>query len=341
MKKAIIIIVIVLSCWHVNAQVFTGVIYDKATKQPIPDVYVYLDGTAIYTQTDDSGKFELKVNKVLNTRLVLQHLLYNTVIIKNPFENLPTEFFMQEQLNILDEAIVRASRFSRKQKLKAFKEQFLGETIAGRSCKIKNEDDIELWYDLQTKTLFASSNRPIEVFNKYLGYTVLFNLVEFRTDYSSVTLNSDAVRKNFFAVTTSFIDITPIDRKIKNRRDDTYKASATFFFKNFVNNTLKEAGFKIYKDEYRVDHNLYFITEDILSSKMIQLISVQENMDSDELPLFSFSVLYNGKQSDIHFYTDYLIIDTYGHIDKIDKVHFTGYLGQCRAGNMLPFEYEP
>ena len=46
--------------------------------------------------------------------------------------------------------------FTRKELMKAFKEQFLGTSRTGKSCKIINEDVIDLWYDVPTNQLMAS-----------------------------------------------------------------------------------------------------------------------------------------------------------------------------------------
>jgi hypothetical protein len=145
--KRFIIVVVILSCHRMSAQSLTGTVYDKVTKQPIPDVYVYLDGTSINDITTDSGRFELAVKKTLNTKLVLHHVSYHTVIIENPFGNIPAKLYMEERLNVLSDVTVQADRFTRAQKLNAFRGQFLGMTKAGKSCKIINEDDIRIWFN--------------------------------------------------------------------------------------------------------------------------------------------------------------------------------------------------
>jgi hypothetical protein len=344
MKKVFTIIIIVLSCCHINAQTLTGIVLDKATGQPIRDVYVYLDGTTFNVITNNSGRFELAVRNRINTKLVLYHVSYHTVILENPFEYLPEKIHMEERVNVLNELVVTADQFSRAQKLKAFREQFLGMTQAGRSCKIINESDIQIWYNTQSKTLSASSDQPITVINEYLGYEVMFNLIDFYAEYHVVTLNHNDVYRSYFAVTTSFTDINPNNRRVKRRRDEVYDRSSTFFFKNFANNTLVETGFRIYNNRLPIDHLLYFTTKDMLSYKIIQLIpdsGLKKASLFDDLQLATISVLYRHAQTDIHFYTDNILVDLYGNIDQIDKVIFSGRMGESRAGDMLPLEYEP
>jgi len=339
---------------------FTGTVYDKATNQPISGVYVSFNGTMAYASTDDSGKFELTVTQRLITQLVFSHIAYNMVIIENPFDEFPKEIYMEQRLGMLSDVVVEArvlpeyaDPFTRAQKLRAFREQFLGTTRAGRSCIIMNENDIELRYSVQTNTLYASSNNPVVVFNEYLGYMVSFTLVDFRVEYTVPqnrlfnarstsffyeygTLSRGNVQRSYYTVVSSFTDLSPDDTKIKSRRDEVYDQSSTFFFKNLVNNTLEESDFRIFEERPRfvVDQSKYFTIEDddTFSLKTIRFIPDLGSI---------VGVRHRNKASAIQFHTDTLLVDRYGNIDQFDKVLFTGEMGDARVGDMLPLDYEP
>ena len=339
---------------------FSGTVYDKATNQPVPDVYVSFNGTMAYAITDNSGKFELSLTQRLITQLVFSHIAYHTVIIENPFDEFPEEIYMEQRLNMLGNVIISekvlpeyADPFSRAQKMRAFREQFLGTTQAGKACIIMNESDIELRYSVQTNTLYASSDNPIVVLNEYLGYLVSFTLVDFRVEYTIPqnrlfntgstnfffeygTLSRGNVQRSYYTVMSLFTDLNPDDRRIKSRRDDVYDQSSTFFFKNIVNNTLGESDFTIFEGRPRfvVDQSKYFTIEDddTYSLKRLRLIP-----DSGSI----ISVRHRNKRSNLYFYTDALLVDRYGNIDQFDKVLFTGVMGEARVGEMLPLDYEP
>ena len=358
MRKTIIITIVVLSCIKINAQTLTGVVYDKATKQPVSGVYVYLDGTSIIDITASSGKFSLTPKQQINTKLVLRHLAYQTLIIEDPFVHLPDTIYLEEQMKILEEITVQADRFSRRQKLRAFREQFLGLTEAGRSCRIVNEDDIEIWFNMATKTLRASSDKPIEVINNYLGYTALFDLVDFKAEYTSVTLNPTRCYNVYYAVTTSFTDLRPDNRRIKMRRDDVFEESSRNFFKClaydpfFRSDTSSNPVFWVYeRGAGEIDYNSYFTIIDTLSIKTIHIpdsIIEKENPDNS---LLIINVSHRVKEypdnkyrryySNISLFTNNLLVDRYGNINQFDKVFFSGFMGLSRAGDMLPLDYMP
>jgi len=340
--------------------IFTGTVYDKDTNQPIPDVYVSFNGTMAYAITDDSGKFELTVTQRLITQLVFSHIAYHTVIIENPFDEFPEKIYMEQRSNILNNVVVSvkglpeyADPFSRAQKLRAFREQFLGTTRAGRACIIMNENDIELRYDVRTNTLYAFSDNPVVVLNEYLGYMVSFTLLDFKVEYAIqkrsfnigpvsyfneyVALGRNNVQQSYYAVMSSFTDLNPDDERIKSRRDDVYEQSSTSFFKNIANNTLDESGFRFYEigRRYHIDQSKYFTIEedDTPWLKKIRVISSSDSM---------INVRYRSNRlSILNFRTDTLLVDSYGNIDHPNKVIFRGVMGDARVGEMLPLDYEP
>ena len=395
MKKAITITIVLLSCIQINAQTLTGIVCDKATKQPISGVYAYLDGTQIVDVTSNFGQFTLPVRQMINTNLVLRHIAYQTIIIEDPFAYLPDTIYLEERPNTLGEITVRADRFSRQQKMRAFREQFLGMTQAGSSCRILNEDDIQLTFNLSTNTLFASSDKPIEVANSYLGYRVLFTLNDFWVKYSGVTLNYNRAQSSYYNVNTVFTDLRPNDERTKRRRDNVYEESSRNFFKSLANGSLLGPDtlrspfliykdevpidyfilkdtlsiFKIYKDGVQINPRSYFIIKDTLSQKMIHIPDSKIEKGNPDNSLFRISILHREKvgemdyrqrnlsgsssaiilltddrqniYSRISFFTNTLLIDQYGNIDKVDKVFFAGFMGRRRAGDMLPIDYEP
>ena len=357
-QKLIVVVIIILWRCYAGAQEITiaGIVCDEDTKSPIASAHVYLDGTSIKAITDNSGRFELTPKSVINSKLVIQHLSYETAIIDHPFEALPDTLYMNERTEELYEVTVVADRFSRRQKMQAFREQFLGTSRAGRSCSIVNEDDIQLYFNTHSQKLFAFSDKPIVVVNNYLGYEISFMLVDFWIQYGSFrgvsihgvsSLDSDYVQSSFFAVVSSFSDIAPDNSRIKQRRDDAYENSANYFFKCFTNNALQVNEFRLFNNGSQVNYQDYFSITDTLSQKTISIIPGTDIDKAEEMQFEpnltgSISVLYRKSvRSDIFFMADSFLVDRYGNIDQIDKLFFKGQMGNNRAGNMLPIDYEP
>ena len=405
-ENTIAITILFLCHFLANAQMITGIVCDQSTKLPVSDVHVYLDGTSINTVTNILGKFELRTNSIFNSKLVLHHLSYETAIIDHPFEGIPDTLYIKERVKTIREVTIQADLFTRQQKMKAFREQFLGMTRAGKSCVIENEDDIQIRVDMRTRRLLASSDKPVVVVNNHLGYKISFILLDFWVQYgfAIVGLDNDYVQSSFFSVVSSFTDMEPDSRRMKRRRDNVYDHSSNYFFKSFANDALKDNKFILFNHSFPIDPNQYFSIKDTLSQKMISIIlsaeiekdtavqSVSNNYEfrndtvmrngrivgflpktnlSDTLkreqtimgaiptastsglnkgenmfytgPKLSgiFSVLHHRKiQSDIYLMTDSFLVDRYGNIDQIDKISFTGQMGENRAGDMLPIDYE-
>ena len=110
LRVKLLLITILCAGTNINAQVLTGIVVDKDTKQPIPDVSVSLEGTSIMGVTEDSGKFTLAIEQMSNTKLVLQHLAYQMLIIESPFNNLPDTIYLEKQMNTLKGVTVRARK---------------------------------------------------------------------------------------------------------------------------------------------------------------------------------------------------------------------------------------
>ena len=364
-REVIFVFIVIILWWSctVNAQIITGIVCDKATKLPVSDVYVYLDGTTIHTITNASGKFELTTNSIINTKLVMHHLSYNTAIIDNPFGVLPDTLFIEEMAKTIPALTIGVDRFTRRQKMKAFYDQFLGTTRAGRSATIVNHDDIYLKVDMQTRRLYASSDNPIVVVNNYLGYQVTFSLVDFWVQYGNMgnsrnsehfSLDNNNVLSSFFAVTSSFVDLAPDNRRIKQRRDNVYERSSSYFFKSLANDALKDNNYTVYNRSFPVNHKQYFATKDTIGLTMIRIIPGTDINRSpsinrlslvtnrEQRPLGIISVLYGRNvRSDIIFLTDSFLVDQYGNFNQIENIIFTGQFGENRAGDMLPINYEP
>jgi len=347
MKKIAIFILTLFTFFRVQAQVVEGTIYDSKTRETIPGAAIYLDGTSIITTSDKDGRFRLVIENKMNTSLVFSHLSYESIVIKPPFEGLGNAFYLKEKVHTLAEARVVAHRdlFPPDTKMRVFREQFLGKSIAGRSCVIRNEQDIELTYNSGTHTLVAIARNPIIVENKHLSYLVTFDLHHFSIQYTENTLNMDKAIKITFKGTSSFVDQNPYNVRYKTRRDEIHLRSKQYFFKHLVNHTLPEGKFRLFNRLTRIEAADYFIIPHTGIDKTVMLIPETNIRRTHERvverPIYGVvGILCDDRyRSEVVFLTNRILVDGFGNPDTIDHLIFFGDLGEQRLGDMLPIDY--
>ncbi|MDL2231908.1 carboxypeptidase-like regulatory domain-containing protein [Porphyromonadaceae bacterium OttesenSCG-928-L07] len=344
MQKTILLLLVLLFPFVLSSQTLEGVVYDMETRNPLSEVHVYLDGTSVYATTDVDGKFKLYMENPIDADMVFSHVSYDMYIIKDPFNSKVDKVYLSKKNNVLEEVTVMLDPFTYEEKLEAFREQFLGDTKAGHSCKIQNEKDLKFYYDLNEKIFYISSDYPLVIENEYLGYKILYMLVDFQIKYKEISLNKGKINEIFMLGSSSFVDEMPNVSKIKKRRDDIYKKSSQYFFKLFTTKGIQGSNFAVYTNGDTINPNHYFSIEDTLTYKRVSIkpdTDIQTFLQIGRKRACGFvSVLYrNGLQSDITFFTDSFLVNDYGMILEYDKVFFAGYMGDQRVGNMLPLEY--
>ncbi|MCD8186752.1 MAG: carboxypeptidase-like regulatory domain-containing protein, partial [Rikenellaceae bacterium] len=244
--RTTLLLSMILFCRILCGQSLQGFVYDRELQEPIPGVAVYLDGTTGYAVTDDRGWYELSVSRRFQTPLVFQHLTYETVILHDPYSQLPDTLFLCEKTNWIDRITITPARFSRKEMLKSFRTIFLGESKAGKSCRITNEEDIVLFYDAQKEALIAAADRPLCIENRHLGYRVWFNLQTFQADFFQTSLRPIDVTRTVILGTTFFQDLVRANAsRYIIRRWQAYDNSAAELFRALRENNLRESRFLV------------------------------------------------------------------------------------------------
>lgn len=362
MKKILLLVLLLFFSCLLKAQVITGYVYDGPEKKPLEGAFVYLDGTTISTQTDSKGFFELKAPNRINAMLVVNFIGFERYLIENPFDvPLPVTIYLKEKGIELQELVINKKQFfTRKQLLRAFKDQFLGQTANGSSCVIENEDDIILNYEVPGNVLTAQAAKPLVIINKKLGYRLVFDLADFRTIYKIRSVKNIDVSSSFFAGTSAFIDISGKDG-VGERRKKAYVGSPIHFMRTVASGDWEKEGFVLYHDRIPVSHEQYFKVTDTLNVKKVNVtfsplkisqgisFSSSANISPEVKTLTppkslrnrKLTVLHSSKQqSFITFDKGVLYIDDNGLFAPIDEIYFGGYMGVIKAGDMLPADYK-
>ncbi|MFP2996888.1 carboxypeptidase-like regulatory domain-containing protein [Spongiivirga sp. MCCC 1A20706] len=313
----------------IGQTIISGTVFDEKTNEPLEGVSVYFDGSTFGVITNPKGYFELPIEKKINSPLVISYLGYSDIIIENPYNKENWKIYLKEKAIALKEVVLKADPFTRAAKLKAFKQQFLGDNINGRSCTILNEDDIWLSYDVTTNKLLASSEVPIIIQNKYLGYEHRFALIDFMVRYNRRTLSPLAREETYYVGTSFYIDKQKDVFKYQKRRDKTYQGSVLHLMRTLRDEDYENQKFKFFKGGFKINPTSYIkVIPQTLNTKVI-------------LPEFTVPILYKNKRSDIIKRSEYIIIDGYGNFSPPSAIYFSGDLGSQRVGNMLPLDYSP
>lgn len=319
------------------AQVVKGKIVDKKN-QPLPGANIYFDGTSIATIADKDGVFQLQYGTKLNSILAVSFIGYQTQYIKDYDSGKELNIVLKEAINVLKEVVLKKNRFSRKQKLQLFREQFLGQTAVGRKAKIENEDDLYFDYDESTNTFKAYSDKPLIINNALLGYKINYELVDFEVKFLSTSINSSEVYRSYYLGLSRYEEIES-NPKILKQRQKCYEGSQLQFFRNLANNLWDKDNFLLFVGKFQDNPSDYFKISGESNSKQVT-IGKQDKPLVGKKFVAEFNLLYKKKrQSRIIFETDTFFVDQFGNNSNVEDIIFSGYIAQLKVADMVPLNY--
>lgn len=309
---------------------------------PLEGVNIYYDGTTISTVSDADGKFSIKFEPNANSILVLSSIGYQTEYLSGLDVSKPLNIKMKISENELKEVVVNNNnQFTRAQKLKLFKEYFLGKTSNAKSAIIKNEDDIKFKYDKKNLLFTASSDKPLVIINPALGYKIDFELVIFEVSFNKFSINSIHAIKNFYGGVSRFEEIDN-SAKVLKKREKTYQGSQIQFFRNLANTDWEAKKFLLFKGKYNQDPTKCFKITNEGDFVKVDVISQDtgENTILNSKNIVTYNLIFDKREaSRITFETDSFYIYKYGNNSNIEDILFSGKLSEKRVGDMLPLNY--
>jgi hypothetical protein len=333
MKKIFTILFFGLLCNLSFSQYLKGRVVD-ASNQPLPSTSVYYDGTTLATLTNENGEFVLAYNSKLNRPLVISYIGYQTVYIQQYSPDQPLIILMEVLENKLREVVIRKDRFSRKEKMKIFKERFLGITDFGMKTVIQNEKDIEFDYDEETFTLKAYSEKPLIIINPSLGYKITYELVDFETKFSCLSINSHAISQSYYAGLSQYEE-TKNSSKIEKNREKAYKGSVVNFFRNLINGVWGKNEFQLFAKGFLTNPADHFTLT--FENDKYRVAVKNQKLNSNYIA--SFGLLNDGEKSQVMFATETIYIDQFGNNISLRDVTFSGAISTKSVGDLLPLKY--
>ncbi|NER12927.1 hypothetical protein GWK08_05720 [Leptobacterium flavescens] len=331
MKRILLVFFLISSVSF--SQRLSGYVYDKANKEPLFGVSVYFDGTTIGTITDENGFFSLSGREgetsKSNYKLVISHLGYFDKQIKNVETSSKLEIFLNPKSISLKGVTLKADPFSREEKLKIFKDYFLGKTGLARYCKIKNVEDVYLYFDVDENILKADADVPIYITNDFLGYELRYNLQDFFILFSRKTLDPKEVVYAFRSGTTFFVDKKGRNDYFEKRRSNIYDGSIKHFMIALYYKSWEQQGYVLRgRSGRKIKNNVDFYVSGGVNEKLVsfdKFLTVRHNRRSSLLELRDPS----------------FVVDRNGTISPPMAVIFKGYMGDLGLADALPDDYSP
>lgn len=319
------------------AQVFKGKVVDNKN-QPLPGANIYFDGTTIATIADENGQFTLNYSSKINSVLAISFIGYQTQFIKNIEVDKELKIILIESINSLNEVVIKKDRFSRKEKLKLFRDQFLGTSSTAKKAIILNEDDIYFEYDELNNALKAYSDKPLVINNAALGYKINYELVNFEVKFYKLSIFSSDVIKSYYAGLSRFEELQN-NPKITKQREKCYQGSQMHFFRNLVNNIWDKHNFLLFKGSYQDNPNDYFTVTYLKDSYKVEVTKQEQGLRNKKF-VAEFNLLFDKKyQSKIIFETATFYVDKFGNNSNIEDIIFSGYIANQKVGDLVPMNY--
>ena len=329
-------------CLCVNtllAQITIKGFVSNTTNESLFGASVYVNGTTIGTVTDEKGFFEITIPSAINSVLVFSYFGYQTKYLEINSQSQTITIVLVEDVKELKEVVVQQNRYSRKQMLQLFREQFLGSTKAGSNCIIENEEELYFDYDSNNFIFKAYADTPLLITNTYLGYKIQFQLVDFECKFYKNSIQSKDIVNALYAGTSFFTPIAS-DTKYLKRRQKSYEGSSLHFFRNLVTNRWSKKEFLLFKGSFMTNLQDHFkvdaVKDDLYKIKVTPQL---KNLNKKNF-IAAFSILYDNKeQSKISFFTDTFYVDAFGLHSDYDKMFFSGDITKRKVGDMLPSNY--
>ncbi|NHN24513.1 hypothetical protein FIA58_002390 [Flavobacterium jejuense] len=194
-------------------------------------------------------------------------------------------------------------------------------------------------YDEENYIFDAFSDRPLHIENKYLGYNIEYNLLNFQCNLVKLSADYKNVSSSIFGGTSVFTDVDSSDEKLE-RRKISYYGSTLHLFRTMVEGKWLNDQYAYFNDAYIINPKQHFKISKLSYSQYKILITPQNKPNRKNDFITEFGILYNKKEhSKVFFYTTNFTIDNFGLHSDYDKIYFSGDISKRKVGDMLPSNY--
>ncbi|HWJ92721.1 MAG TPA: carboxypeptidase-like regulatory domain-containing protein [Flavisolibacter sp.] len=219
-----------------------GLVIDAEKGKPIPYASVFLSNTSVGTQTKEDGSFQINI-PAGKYDLIVSSIGYET------FSRTVSPVSVEDEISIklklkaeaMETVVIepyekdgweRWGRF--------FIENFIGTSLNAAHCTIKNTGVIKFRNSKKTNELTAFASEPLIIENRSLGYTIRYQLEEFKYSF-----------KTHYLIYTGYPFFERMEgnaskqKRWERNRKDAYYGSMMHFMRTLFRNRLEQEGFDV------------------------------------------------------------------------------------------------
>ncbi len=334
-----------------------GVVKDSLTGEPLPFANVFIASSTIGVSTDNQGKFAFPKIKAGVYEIVVSFIGYQTsmqVLDVEEGKRYEVNFKVPQKIKQLKAVQVKSLSDKEWQLcFKTFEKDFIGRSKVASKTKIKNPTILDFAINAEEKQISGSTNEPLVIENKALGYKLFFVL----DDYASVE-----GRYVSYIGKPRYEEMKPKSkreaRKWKAARLEAYHGSFQHFINALLKNELEKEGFGVIAvkkgkgfrttDGQAVQRDsIFFRTEQphlfamTISEKQNLQITYFGEPEESAYARLNWKSAAEVQTSEIEMKEKYLLLDRTGYIYNPLGIILLGYWSWEKIAEMLPIDYVP
>jgi len=316
MRFSVLVIILILFTFFLQAQTIKGRIVDAESGKPIHGANIYLNGTYQGTSSNNEGNFTLNTTE-RNIPLIVSHVGYQSQTISD-YTGKNLNILLKRKAIVLREVTI--GKDDREVQMRIFLREFIG--TKNHECTIANPNDISFTYHKKSNQLIASASQPLLIYNKKLGYKITY----FLSFFKYTPLNMAFQGNYFFAEDTAGLSLKDQKRILRNR-DNVYYGSRMHFARALWSGNFMDEGFILANK-----NDMPLVYNDIITKHADKKhIRINDYINIDyKLQNSYLAPIDTGRQT---------FIAANGFYDP--NINWGGEMGSQRMGELLPFEFEP
>lgn len=362
MKKLLILLVSLFFVFPAFSQssyfYVSGQVMNLDTNQPMQGASVFAENTTIGTTTNADGKFSLYLPPG-GYDLIVSFTGFGTErrrITSLDVQNQNLSFALKPKEKEMEAVAIIATTEVKNGWEKYgsfFLDNFIGKSENSRDCSIKNPEKLRFFFSRKRNRLKVTSDEPVQIENRALGYTIHYALDSFTYAYTTQVA--------YYTGNPLFEELAPASEEQHqawvNKREKAYRGSILHFMRSLYQKRVEEEGFQVQyilnylgKDTALPMKNMYsalnYFKDD--STGVVSIRPSQHNLVVlylNEKPEEGY-LIENPEENKNFEYSlvniapgENIFIEQNGFYFDQDDITMSAYWGWSKVADQLPYNY--